>query len=91
MRIIISKFLRSDKSRQYDFSSIDALILFAIGDFMGNKKTCWPSYRAIEKVTRIKSHSTIRNSIERLESFGILKIKRVYKKNNIYNLNVDNL
>lgn len=82
-QIIIGRFLRSEKSLSYDLSSYEKLILLMIASYMGNKSTCWPSYKSLSKSCSL-SVSTIKRNVFSLEKKQILKIKRTKNSNNIY-------
>lgn len=84
MQIIIEHFLRSEKSCEYKLNVNDRMLIFILSSYMGNKNDCHPGYESICKDTGIASFSTINKSIKKLESLEILKVTRVYKKNNHY-------
>lgn len=83
MQIIIDRFLRSEKSKTYKLSAYEKIILFILASYMGNKNTCWPSYKSLEIECSLSKRTLIRN-IKLLEEKNILKVIRNKDCNNIY-------
>ena len=83
MQIIIDRFLRSNKSKEYKLTSSEKLILFFLASYMGNKSHCWPSYKSLEEDSSL-SRSTLIRAIKSLEKKLVIKIIKDKNMNNVY-------
>jgi hypothetical protein len=83
MKIIIDRFLRSDKSKEYKLMAFEKLVLLILASYIGNKSHCWPSYKSLAEDCSL-SKSTLIRTIKSLENKMILKIERDKNMNNVY-------
>lgn len=83
MQIIIDRFLRSEKSKEYKLNAYERIILLMLASWMGDKLNCWPSYKSLSKDCSI-SHDSLSKYIMSLESKKLLFVKRNPNKNNEY-------
>lgn len=83
-QILIDKFLRSPESHAYKLNQSDRSLLNTLASYMGTKDNCWPSYKSLILDTGIGSNTTIRKSINKLESLNILFVDRSNGVNNNY-------
>lgn len=86
-QIIIDRFLRSEKSLQFNLKPIDKLLLFFLASYMGCKDTCFPSYETLMTNLGIGSRTNFKKSLDRLCNAQIIYIERRYNQSNIYTFN----
>ncbi|CZI81348.1 TPA: hypothetical protein JBA76_15820 [Legionella pneumophila subsp. pneumophila] len=86
-QIIIDRFLRSKKSREYDLHAHDKLVLFFLASYMGKKTSCYPSLKTLSHDCSL-SVDSIKRAIKTLEKKEILSVKRVSGGNNQYAFNL---
>lgn len=83
MQIIIDRFLRSEKSKEYKLNIYEKFILTMLASYMGDKLNCWPSFETLKEECSISKNTLLRN-IKSLENKKLLKVSRYKNINNEY-------
>ena len=83
MQIIIDRFLRSEKSKEYKLNIYEKIIIVVLAGWMADKLNCWPSLKTLAENCSMSKDSLIRN-ISLLENKKLLLVTRKHNKNNEY-------
>jgi predicted transcriptional regulator len=83
MQIIIERFLRSEKSKEYKLHAYEKLILTMLASRMGDKLNCWPSHKKLSEDCSL-SHDSLSKYITLLENKKLLIVIKKINKNNEY-------
>lgn len=83
MQIIIDRFLRSEKSKEYKLNIYEQMLLTILASYMGKQINCWPSFKTLAENGKM-SEKSVERYIKRLENKGLIKIEKSSNKNNEY-------
>jgi len=82
-QVLIDRFLRSDISNELQLTAYERLILFFLASYMGRKKSCFPSIKALSMNCSFSTSTAIR-TIGLLESKELISVTRSTGKSNHY-------
>lgn len=83
MQIIIDRFLRHEKSHEYELTIFECSLLSMLASYMGDNLNCWPSFKTLAENCRM-SEKSVERYIASLENKKLLKITRIKNKKNDY-------
>lgn len=86
-QIVIDRFLRNKFSHHYNLHAYEKLILFFLASYMGNKSICYPSLKSLAIDCNL-SIDSIKRHIKSLEKKELIKVTRVFGRNNQYTFNL---
>lgn len=88
MQLIIEKFLRSEKSKEYKLNSFDLIILVILASYMGEKDHCWPSKNTLARECGM-SIDTVKRSLSKLKKLNIIYVECINNNQNTYWFNLE--